>query len=231
MAQTVRVHIVDDLDGSEAQEKVSFTFDGKPREIELSHENAAKFRQLMQPYMEASRPAKADNIATKGAPAPVLTQAQQREEGFAIRVWCAKHHLPVNSLGRIPAMTRKAWEQETRHGDRSLLDQLLAKAGIDPSESEDKEPDKVVPIKARVSVEDHLERVARTVGKLSDPQATRLRAASEGSGTATAKHAADRSSYEALARRGCMRRDAEDTYTITEVGRTWVRLNERALTA
>ncbi|MFC4498452.1 MULTISPECIES: histone-like nucleoid-structuring protein Lsr2 [Streptomyces] len=232
MAQTVRVRLVDDLDGSEAQEKVSFTFDGKPREIELSHENAAKFRQLMQPYMEASRPAKADNIATKGAPAPVLTQAQQREEGGAIRAWCEKHHLPVNKLGRIPAMTRKAWEQETRHGDRSLLDQLLTKAGIDPSLPGDKpEPDKVVPIKGRVSVEDHLERLARTVGKLSDPQETRLRAASEGSGTATAKDAADRSSYEALVRRGCMQREAEDTYSITEVGRTWVRLHEPALTA
>lgn len=108
MAQTFRVRLVDDIDGGEAQETVSFTFDGKPREIELSHENAAKFRQIMQPWMEASRPAKTGNIAVKGAPAPTLTQAQQREEGVAIRAWCEKNHLPVNKLGRIPAMTRKA---------------------------------------------------------------------------------------------------------------------------
>ncbi|MEU9050081.1 Lsr2 family protein [Streptomyces sp. NPDC048384] len=233
MAQTVRVRLVDDIDGGEAQETVSFTFDGKPREIELSYENAAKFRQMMQPWMEASRPAKADNIAVKGAPAPTLTQAQQREEGVAIRAWCEKNHLPVNKLGRIPAMTRKAWEQHTRHGDRSLLDQLLAKAGIDPNApSDEQEPDRVVRFgKGRVSVEDHLERRARAVGKLSEPQETRLCAACEGSGMATALNPADRSSYEALVRRGCMRREAKDTYSISEVGRTWVRLHEAALTA
>ncbi len=234
MAQTVRVRLVDDLDGvSEAHETVTFVFDGKPREIELSHENAAKFRQLMEPYMSASRPAKADNIATKGAPSPVLTQAQQREAGVAIRLWCEQYDLPVNKLGRIPDATRKAWERHTRHGDRSLLDQLLTRAGIDPNAPVNRpDPGKVVSITSgRCAVDEHLERRARAVGKLSDPQATRLRAACEGTGTAVAENAADRSSYEALVRRGCMQREAKDTYSISDVGRTWVRLHEPALTA
>ncbi|MEW1922190.1 Lsr2 family protein [Streptomyces sp. NPDC088360] len=231
MAQKVRVRLVDDLDGCEAQETVSFTFDGKPREIELSHENAAKFRAFMAPYMEASRPAKPTNLAAKGAPAP--TQAQLREDGVAIRAWAAKYHLPVNPRGRIPENTRKAWTLHTKHNDRSLLDTLLERAGIDPSTVSDAEPDNVVRISAgKETVQDRHERLARTVGKLSGPQQDRLLAACAGDGTARAEDSNDRSSYIALVRRGCMMHDqANDIYTVTEVGRTWVRMNKPRMTA
>lgn len=228
MAQKVRVRLVDDLDGSEARETVSFALDGRPREIELSHENAAKFRRLMEPYMERSRPARPTNLAAKCT--PPLTQAALREEGVAIRAWAEEHHLPVNPLGRIPELTRKAWERHTKQDDRSLLDQLLTKAGIDPATPPT--PRNVVDIKeGKTSLEDHLERQARTVGKLSDPQSKRLREACAGDGTATAGDATDRSSYEALRRRGCMELTDKDTYAVTDVGRTWVRLNQHALSA
>lgn len=230
MAQKIRVRLVDDLDGSEAQETVSFTFDGKPREIELSHENAVKFRALMEPFMAASRPAKPTNLAVKGAPAP--TQAQIREEGVAIRVWASRHHLPVNPKGRIPQNTRKAWALHTKHGDRSLLDTLLERAGIDPSTVPGPEPDNVVSLVGKVTVEGHLERQARTVGKLSTPQRARLRDACVADGTAKAGTPTDRSSYTALVRRGCMTYDeASDTYTVTEVGRTWIRMNTPRMSA
>lgn len=230
MAQKVRVRLVDDLDGGEAHETVSFALDGKPREIELSRENAAQFRSLLDPYMEASRPAKPTNLAAKGT--PPLTQAAAREEGVAIRKWAEEHHLPVNKRGRIPEMTRRAWAQHTKHDDRSLLDQLLIKAGIDPSTPPKAELRNVVPLKAsKTTPEDHLERQARAVGKLSEPQKERLLRACDGDGAATATDAADRSSYEALRRRGCMEKVATDTYTVTDVGRTWVRLNQPALTA
>ncbi|MFD9815207.1 Lsr2 family protein [Streptomyces sp. NPDC059080] len=229
MAQKIRVRLVDDLDGSQADETVSFTFDGKPREIELSRENAAKFRALMEPYMLASHPAKADNLAVKGAPAP--TQASLREEAAAIRDWAYRHHLPINPLGRIPEKTRKAWERHTRHGDRSALDGLLARAGIDPSLPAG-ESRNVVPIAVgKASPQDQLERLARTIGKLSPPQEKRLREACAGDGSAIADDATDRSSYEALCRRGCMTLEAVDTYLVTDVGRTWVRLNQTALSA
>ncbi|MET8342531.1 histone-like nucleoid-structuring protein Lsr2 [Streptomyces microflavus] len=229
MAQKVRVRLVDDLDGSEAQETVSFALDGKPREIELSHENAIKLRRLMSPYMEASRPASSTNLAAKGT-TPPITQAALREEGAAIRAWAERNHLPVNALGRIPEMTRKAWQRHTKQDDRSLLDQLLIKAGIDPTTKP--EPRKVVPITSgKVSVEEQLERQARTVGKLSDAQIKRLADACNGDGTATADDPKDRASYQALCRRGCMKPDGHNAYTVTDVGRTWVRLNQPALTA
>lgn len=240
MAQAVRVRLVDDLDGGEAHETVTFSFEGKPREIELSHENAAKFRQFMQPYMDASRPARADNIAAKGAPAvptasppapQAATQTQQREEAAAIREWCARHHLPVNKLGRIPTNTRRAWQQHTRYNDRALLDALLEKAGVDKN-MPPAIPRKVVPIdQTKHTVEAQLERRARAVGKLSPPQEKLLREACEDDSARTPDDPGERSSYKALARRGFMAEESEDAFTVTEVGRTWVRLNPTALSA
>ncbi|MGW3273598.1 histone-like nucleoid-structuring protein Lsr2 [Streptomyces kronopolitis] len=247
MAQKIQIRLQDDLDGSEAEETVSFALDGKHRQIELSRENAATFRSLLQPYMEASRPASPDSIASKGtlAPGPAATslpaeidpdtplpQSVRRQEGAAIRAWANEHQLPLNPLGRIPERTREAWKHHTRKNDRTLLNELLKEAGIDPATASKPKPRNVVSITTgKLSVEEHLERQARAVGKLSEPQEERLRSACNGDGTATATSHADRSSYVALARRGCMALAAADTYVVTDVGRTWVRLNQSALSA
>ncbi|MET7631832.1 Lsr2 family protein [Streptomyces sp. NPDC005499] len=261
MAQRVQVQLVDDLDDQQlATETVSFSLDGKHREIDLSAENAAVFRGLLQPYMTASRPAGSTNIAAKGLlnpeqrpapepdmpatdqdednsrdqePEPTLTQTARRQVSADIRKWAHRHDLPINPLGRIPEKTRKAWQQHTQHGNRSLLDQLLTKAGIDPATTPAKESnDNVVSITSgKPTAEEQLERRARTVGKLSDHQRNRLRDACSGDGTAVAKDPTDRSSYQALVRRGCMTLTGEDTYAVTDVGRTWIRLNQPALSA
>src|SRR3954451_4623497 len=55
MAQVSRVRLVDDLDGSEADESVEFTLDGMSLEIDLSKDNAAKLRDILAPYVAAGR--------------------------------------------------------------------------------------------------------------------------------------------------------------------------------
>ncbi|MFF8283275.1 Lsr2 family protein [Streptomyces albus] len=225
------VRLIDALDGTEAHEIVTFSIDGKPRQIELSHENARKFRALMQPYMEASKPADPTNLAAKGTPRQGKTA--YREENAAIRAWAHKHRLPINPLGRIPEMTRKAWERHTFGNDPSLLNQLLAKAGIDPAEiAEGDDADNVFSINGK-PIEDQLVVQARKVGKLTAPQEHRLRkaCADDAPATFTATDPTDRTSYEALTRRGCMRRLDDRTYEVTSVGRTWVRLRDAKLTA
>jgi Lsr2 len=44
MAQKIRLTLIDDIDGSEADETVSFVFDGISYEIDLSNRNAEQFR-------------------------------------------------------------------------------------------------------------------------------------------------------------------------------------------
>jgi len=54
MAQKVQVLLVDDLDGGEAEETVSFGIDGATYEIDLSGENAAKLRAALEPFIKAA---------------------------------------------------------------------------------------------------------------------------------------------------------------------------------
>ena len=51
-----KVSLIDDLDGSEADETVTYSLDGQEYEIDLSEENAAKFRETLEPYIDKSRP-------------------------------------------------------------------------------------------------------------------------------------------------------------------------------
>ena len=53
---TQKISLIDDFDGSEADETVTYSLGDQEYEIDLSEENAAKFRETLQPYIEKSRP-------------------------------------------------------------------------------------------------------------------------------------------------------------------------------
>ena len=55
MAREVIEKLVDDLDGGEATETVSFALDGTSYEIDLSKKNAAAFRKVFDRYVKAAR--------------------------------------------------------------------------------------------------------------------------------------------------------------------------------
>src|SRR5260370_40871775 len=55
MAQKVQVLLVDDLDGGEASETVSFSLDGTAYEIDLSGDNAGKLRKDFAQYVDHAR--------------------------------------------------------------------------------------------------------------------------------------------------------------------------------
>ena len=63
MAQ--KVSLIDDLDGSEADETVTYSLDDQEYEIDLSEENAAKFRETLEPYIEKSRPVERQASTTR----------------------------------------------------------------------------------------------------------------------------------------------------------------------
>lgn len=51
MAKETITRLIDDLDKSDADETVRFGLDGVEYEIDLSAKNAAKLRQLLEPYV------------------------------------------------------------------------------------------------------------------------------------------------------------------------------------
>ena len=59
MAQRMITTLVDDLDGTELErgsgETIRFGVDGRSYEIDLSDDNAAALRDVLQPYTEAGR--------------------------------------------------------------------------------------------------------------------------------------------------------------------------------
>jgi Lsr2 len=98
MAQKVQVLLVDDIDGSEATETVSFALDGVAYEIDLSTGNAGQLRTELGQYLEHAR---------KSSGAQLRRRRQRngagREQSAAIREWARTHGHKVNERGRIPA--------------------------------------------------------------------------------------------------------------------------------
>jgi sRNA-binding protein len=97
MAQKVQVLLVDDLDGSEATETVTFGLDGVLYEIDLSSGNAGRLRNELAQYVEHARKANAPSRRRRARTGP------GRERSAQIREWAKARGFKVNERGRIPA--------------------------------------------------------------------------------------------------------------------------------
>ena len=101
MAIRTQTILVDDLDGSEAAETVTFGLDGDTFEIDLTEENAAALRDLLAPYVEAGRRQTAKR--GRGRRGRTAEGSAGTSRSAEIRAWAAAEGLPVNTRGRIPA--------------------------------------------------------------------------------------------------------------------------------
>ncbi|MER6911054.1 Lsr2 family protein [Streptomyces sp. NPDC000594] len=108
MAQKVQVLLVDDLDGGEADETVTFALDGKTYEIDLTTANADKLRNLLEPYAKNGRRTggRASSGRGKGRAA-----ASGNKDTAEIRAWAKANGYEVNDRGRVPATVREAYEK------------------------------------------------------------------------------------------------------------------------
>ena len=99
MARQLVEALVDDLDGSQAAETVSFGLDGKSYEIDLSGRNAAALRKKLARYIDATRARRASRAKPAARPrkrsAPSYDIAQLRE-------WAAANRIAIPARGRIP---------------------------------------------------------------------------------------------------------------------------------
>ncbi|MFF5990872.1 MULTISPECIES: histone-like nucleoid-structuring protein Lsr2 [Prauserella] len=114
MAQKVLVSLVDDLDGSEAEETVEFGLDGVSYEIDLSAENAEELRDALAQYVEHARRAGGRKRAGRPAAvkAPGRSAAVDREQNQAIRAWARKNGFEVSDRGRIPSEVVDAYHRK-----------------------------------------------------------------------------------------------------------------------
>lgn len=116
VAQKTLVQLVDDLDGSEAQETVSFGLDGTSYEIDLSEQHAAELRDALAPFVGAAR--KAGGSASsgrrgggrRGSGGGGSSSSSNRDRTAQIRAWAREQGMEVNERGRISNKIVQAYE-------------------------------------------------------------------------------------------------------------------------
>lgn len=107
MAQKVNIVLVDDIDGNEADETVSFALDGTSYEIDLSNDNAAKLRDALAGYVGHARKVSGGRRGrrTGGSSGSAGSDGDTR----AIREWAKSNGYEVSDRGRVSAEIREAY--------------------------------------------------------------------------------------------------------------------------
>ncbi len=105
MAQRVNVVLVDDLDGSDAAETVSFALDGVGYDIDLSNKHAGDLRKALALYVgHARRTGGRRKSGKRSASAAGGTSAAE------IRAWARDNGWDVPERGRVAAEVREAFD-------------------------------------------------------------------------------------------------------------------------
>jgi hypothetical protein len=108
MAQRVNIVLEDDLDGSPADETVTFALDGVTYEIDLNDSNAAKLRDAMAPYIGHARRSTGRRSTGRGR-TPSGTAAKR--DLADVREWARRNGHQVSERGRISAEVQAAYDK------------------------------------------------------------------------------------------------------------------------
>ncbi|ACQ78983.1 conserved hypothetical protein [Beutenbergia cavernae DSM 12333] len=109
MAQKVSVLLVDDVDGSEASETVTFALDGVSYEIDLNDKNASKLRDAFAEWVGHARRSGGRRTTTRGAGRP--RSRAGGSDAAVIREWAVANGYQVSDRGRISAEVREAYDK------------------------------------------------------------------------------------------------------------------------
>ena len=106
MAQRVEIKLEDDLDGSDADETVTFGLDGVSYEIDLSNANATQLREALAPYVGHARRA-----AGRRQAARTTARGGAKRDLSDVREWARKNGHKVSERGRISAEVQAAYDK------------------------------------------------------------------------------------------------------------------------
>ncbi|MDO5628270.1 MAG: Lsr2 family protein [Mobilicoccus sp.] len=106
MAQRVQVILVDDLDGGEAHETVTFALDGVSYEIDLSQQNAARLRDGMAEWVANGRRAGGRKATTRRS----NSGSARRQDLNLIREWGRENGFKVSDRGRVSRELQDAYD-------------------------------------------------------------------------------------------------------------------------
>jgi hypothetical protein len=103
VAQTTRILLTDDLDGSEANETVTFTVDGVAYEIDLSDKHATQLRDSVAVYVDNARKltGRRGPVAKRAAKTTGGQTSGDRPDTQQVREWAKEHGIEVSERGRL----------------------------------------------------------------------------------------------------------------------------------
>jgi|tagenome__1003787_1003787.scaffolds.fasta_scaffold20729333_1 hypothetical protein len=100
MAQ--KVMLIDDLDGSEGAETITYAVDGQEYEIDLSEKNAERFRSTLKEFIDASRMVERPAVLSPTPPRSTRrSSGSGRSDLHEIREWAIGRGMDVSRRGRI----------------------------------------------------------------------------------------------------------------------------------
>lgn len=109
MAQTVQIHLEDDLDGGPADHTLAFTLDGRDYEIDLSEANAEKLRETLRPYVAAGRKTTRGGTRSTDTRRDGARASNGDLDTATIRTWTKANGHPVSDRGRIHQSVKDAY--------------------------------------------------------------------------------------------------------------------------
>jgi hypothetical protein len=89
------ITLIDDVDGSPADETVNFALEGAAYELDLSDENARRFRAAFHPWMKAARRA----VQHRRYHIPEGTEPTVWVNPQKVRAWAKSQGIPCNHQG------------------------------------------------------------------------------------------------------------------------------------
>lgn len=108
VAQRVQVMLIDDVDGTEGAETVTFALDGVTYEVDLSEKNAAKLRDAVAPWVGHGRRV-SGRATARSTPRASSRKASSGGDSAAVREWARSNGHPVSERGRISATVTDAY--------------------------------------------------------------------------------------------------------------------------
>ena len=100
MAQQTVVQLIDDLDGGEADETVTFALDGVEYAIDLSKGNAERLRESLADFVGKAR--RAGGRKQRKGTGKSTVKASDKAEAQRIRDWARAQGHQISDRGRIP---------------------------------------------------------------------------------------------------------------------------------
>jgi hypothetical protein len=103
MAKETTTRLVDDVDGSDADTTVTYTWQGQAYEIDLNQKNVDEFQEAIAPYLSASRKVGRGSNSASTTRRSTAAKGSGDIDPKKVREWARENGLDVSPRGRINA--------------------------------------------------------------------------------------------------------------------------------